>query len=141
MNMRQLVLTLTLTAILFSSLPSPVVATGAAQPAPVRPGSPAATIMRAESLIALRMLQDEYPVPIYLVEIDGADYTVVLTDAGSEMMRRSGRTYLLGVPGRIGIRVDVTSMDASEVSCSIFDADGERIAEDGSGMIAQCWVQ
>ncbi len=130
-----------LTAILIPSLPSPVAATGAAQPVPVRPGSPAATIMRAESLIAMRMMRDAYPVPLYLVEVDGADYTVVLTDAGSEMVRMSGRTHLLGVPGRIGIRVDVTSMDASEVSCSIFDADGERIAEDGNGMIAQCWVQ
>lgn len=141
MNMRQLVPTITLAVLLFSSLPSPVVATGAAQSAPVRPGTPAATIMRAESLIAMRLMRDAYPVPLYLVEVDGADYAVVLTDAGSETVRRSGRSHLLGVPGRIGIRVDVASMDASNVACSIFDADGERIAEDSSGMIAQCWVQ
>lgn len=89
----------------------------------------------------MRLLRDAYPAPLYLIEVDGADYTVVLTDAGSEMVRRFGRTHLLGVPGRIGIRVDVTSMDASEVACRIFDADGERIAEDGNGMVAQCWVQ
>lgn len=130
-----------LTVLLLSSLPSPVAATGAAQSASVRSGSPAATIKRAESLIAMRLMRDAYPVPLYLVEVDGADYTVVLTDAGSEMVRRSGRTHLLGVPGRIGIRVDVTSMDASEVSCSIYDVDGERIAEDSNGMTAQCWVQ
>lgn len=130
-----------LTVLLLSSLPSPVAATGAAQSASVRSGSPAATIKRAESLIAMRLMRDAYPVPLYLVEVDGADYTVVLTDAGSEMVRRSGRTHLLGVPGRIGIRVDVTSMDASVVACRIFDADGERIAEDGNGMVAQCWVQ
>ncbi len=141
MNMRKYILITLLTAILLSSFPSPAVATGAAQSAPVRPGTPAANILRAESLIALRMLQDEYPVQVYLIEIDGTDYTVVLTDAGSEMVRRSGRSHLLGMPGRIGIRVDVTSMDASNVACRIFDSDGERLAEDGNGMIAQCWVQ
>lgn len=139
--MRKYISITLLAVFLFSSLPSPVVATGTAQSVPVRPGTPAATIMRAESLIAMRLMRDDYPVPLYLVEVDGADYVVVLTDAGSEMVQRSGRSHLLGVPGRIGIRVDVTSMDASEVSCRIFDADGERIAEDGNGMIAQCWVQ
>lgn len=139
--MRKYISIILLAVFLFSSFPSPAVATGAAQSAPVRPGTPAATIKRAESLIAMRLLRDAYPAPLYLIEVDGADYTVVLTDAGSEMVRRFGRTHLLGVPGRIGIRVDVTSMDASEVACRIFDADGERIAEDGNGMVAQCWVQ
>ena len=118
-------------------LSSPVAA-GAAQSVPVRPHTPAAAIMRAHALIALHMLEPEYGTALYLVEADGADYTLILVDAGIESIRRSGRYHILSIPGRTGIRVDVVSADGGEVACRIFDGDGKRLAEDDGGMIAQC---
>ena len=128
-----------LLSVAFLIISSPVAA-GAAQSVPVAPHTPAAAIMRAHALIALHMLEPEYGTALYLVEADGADYTVILADAGVEAIRRSGRYHILSIPGRAGIRVDVVSADGGEVACRIFDGDGKRLVEDDGGMIAQCRV-
>lgn len=126
-----------LSAISLLILSSPVAA-GAAQSVPVAPHTPAAAIMRAHALIAVHMLEPEYNTPLYLVEADGADYTLILADAGVEAVRREGRHHILGIPGYMGISAIVTSADGGDVACRIFDATGTLIVEDDGGMIAQC---
>lgn len=105
---------------------------------PIAPHTPAAAIMRAHALIAVHMLEPEYDTPLYLVEADGADYTLVLADFGVEAVRREGRYHMLSTPGYAGISVTVTSADGGNVACRIFDAAGTLIIEDDGGMIAQC---
>ncbi len=131
-----------LTALFVIILASPVSASS--EPArPVPPHSPAATVQRAFAIMAARMAQPQYTGgTLYVTEVTGGKYTVILRSDGVSGYEAQGATVgrALLTPGG-WILATVVAIDDEPVACRIWTQDGRIVSESVGGWAAQCSVE